>query len=104
MGAFSVAIEYREGEILVRPWGELDVMTAPTLEQALLGVIEKHRAILVDLSGVPFADCAGLRPLRRALEHGASGATSVRLVGARPKIERVLSLTGLRQPSSFSEG
>ncbi len=96
MGTFSVTIEHRGGTVLVRPSGELDLMTAPRLEQALVGVLEEHRAVLVDLSGVPFADCAGLRPIRRAMEGGTSNAAIVRMVGARPKVERVLRLTGFR--------
>ena len=96
MGPFSVTIEHRGGTVLVRPSGELDLMTAPRLEQALVGVMGEHQAVLVDLSGVPFADCAGLGPIRRAIEGAAANAATVRMVGVRPKVERVLRLTGFR--------
>jgi anti-sigma B factor antagonist len=96
MGPFRVMIEYREGAVLVRPSGELDVMTAPRLEQALAGVPDEHTVVLVDLSGVVFADCAGLRPIRRAVERRSGDAACVRIFGAPPRVERVLSLTGLR--------
>jgi anti-sigma B factor antagonist len=96
MGPFSVTIEPRGGAVLVRPSGELDVMTAPMLEQALARVVSEHRDVLIDLSGVVFADCAGLRPIRRAVERRSGDATSVRIFGAPPRVERVLGLTGLR--------
>jgi len=94
MGPFSVTIEPRGGAVLVRPAGELDVMTAPMLEQALAGVVREHRDVLIDLSGVVFADCAGLRPIRRAVEGRSGDATSVRIFGVPPRVERVLRLTG----------
>src|SRR3954469_24956444 len=97
MDPFRVTIEHREGRVLVRPSWELDVMTAPRLEHALAGVGGGCRVVLVDLSGVVFADCAGLRPIRRAVERGSANGTSVRIVGAAPRVERVLRLTGFRQ-------
>jgi anti-sigma B factor antagonist len=96
MGTFSVTIEHRGGTVLVRPSGDLDLLTAPRLEQALVGALREDRAVLVDLSDVPFADCAGLRPIRRAIEGSTASAAKVRMVGARPKVERVLRLTGFR--------
>ena len=104
MGPFRVMIEYREGAVLVRPSGELDVMTAPKLEQALAGVPDEHTVVLVDLSGVVFADCAGLRPIRRLLERGSGNAPSVRVVGTSPRIERVMRLTGFGRTPASREG
>ena len=101
MGPFRVMIEYRERAVLVRPSGELDVMTAPELERALASVPDEHTVVVVDLSGVVFADCAGLRPIRRRLERGSANAPSVRVVGTSPRIERVMRLTGFgRTPAS----
>lgn len=103
MGPFSVTIEHKDGMVLLRPSGELDVTTASQLERALAGVVGKHWAVVVDLSGVPFADCAGLRPLRWALQEGSENMTGVRVSGARPEVERVLRLTGLQRPLSVGD-
>lgn len=91
MAPLTVMIDHREGTVVVRPSGELDVMTAPALEHALAGVLGQHERVRIDLSGVVFADCAGLRPIRRAVER-----SSVRVFGATPRVERVLRLTGFR--------
>ena len=104
MGPFCVTIDHWEGAVLVRPSGELDVMTAPALEQALAGALGQQRDVLIDLSGVVFADCAGLRPIRRAVERPPDDATRVRIVGAPPRVERVLRLTGLRLAPRSEEG
>ncbi len=94
---FRVTYEHVGATILVRPSGDLDVMTAPQLSRVLDAVAAHDHAVVVDLSGVGFVDCAGLAPIRRALA-GGSNPTSVRLVGARPKVDRVLRLTGLGRP------
>src|SRR3712207_5885741 len=104
MAPFSVTIEHSEGAVLIRPSGELDVMTAPKLEQALAGLVGGYGVVLVDLSSVVFADCAGLRPIRRAVERGSGRATSVRVIGTPPRVERVLRLTGFRLTPCFSDG
>jgi anti-anti-sigma factor len=90
---FDVTVDSSEGTVLVRPSGELDVASAPTLWSALAGVSTSgHTAVVVDLSRLTFSDCAGLRPIRRALRQG----TDVELRDAVPAVRRVLELTGLR--------
>jgi anti-sigma B factor antagonist len=98
MGPFSVTIEHLDGTVVLRPLGELDLTTAQELQHALEDVVGKARSVVLDLGGVSFADCAGLRPIRRALQGGLDNVTSVRVFGARPRVERVLSLTGLQRP------
>jgi anti-sigma B factor antagonist len=74
--------------------GELDLASAPELERVLEAVIGDSSVVIVDLSGVTFVDCAGLRPVRRALREGGSLA-QVRLSGARPFVQRVVHTAGL---------
>jgi anti-anti-sigma regulatory factor len=54
MGDFSVAVEHVDGTVLLRPSGELDLATAPELQRALDGVVGKHWAVVLDLSGGHF--------------------------------------------------
>jgi anti-anti-sigma factor len=93
---FSMSIE-KLGEIVyVRPRGDLDVMTAPQLSRALDSVaVVGAGTVVVDLSRVTFVDCAGLAPIRRALA-AEPGRMRLRLVGAPPRVDRVMRLTGLR--------
>src|SRR5215212_590418 len=99
---FSVRIEQVDGTVVVRPSGELDVLTAPQLDRVLESVVGHFGAVVLDMSGVRFVDCAGLTPIRRALE--GQSRTSVRVVDAQPKVERVLRLTGLHRQVTASHG
>ena len=93
---FGVEVEHLDGRVTIRPSGELDLATAPMLERALDDVIDAGQAVVLDLCGVTFADCAGLEPVRWALHRWPSGR--IRIVGARRPVERVLTLTGMQEP------
>ncbi len=94
---FSVTTEHVNGTVLVRPSGELDALTAPQLARVLDGVMAHPATVVLDLSAVSFVDCAGLAPIRRALA-GGPDTNPMRVVGARPKVDRVLHLSGLKPP------
>jgi anti-anti-sigma factor len=98
---FGVVVEHLDGTVFVHLTGELDLATAPELEQVLDDVVARHSgAIMLDLSGLTFVDCAGLRPVHRVCSH----VSNVRIVGATPFVHRVLSLTGLEHPMADSNG
>ena len=92
---FDVEVEHLDGTVTLRPSGELDLATAPVLERALDGLIHGDHAVVLDLSGLTFADCAGLEPIRWALRRRAPGR--IRIVGARGAVERVLVLTDVQE-------
>lgn len=73
--------------------GELDLSTAPLLE-AQLAELEGLVSCVVDLHGLDFIDCSGLRPLvHLSQELSARGG---RLVVTRPKrlVAKVLDIAG----------
>jgi anti-anti-sigma factor len=94
---FDVAIEHLDGTVVVCPIGELDLATAPELERVLDRLSTEPFAVELDLSGLTFVDCAGLVPIRAALREASLLGRHVRLAGARPPVQRVLELTGLRE-------
>jgi anti-anti-sigma factor len=94
---FTIVVEHIDGTVLVCPVGELDLATAPVLEQVLETLVGGPPAIDFDLSGLTFVDCAGLRPLREALQRAPRSFTQLRLSAARPHVRRVLELTGLSE-------
>lgn len=79
----------------VRPVGEIDIATAPTLEAAIRRVAATgSRHIVVDLREVTFMDAAGARVLVEARERTARHGDRLSLVpGPRPA-RRPLELTG----------
>ena len=60
----TVCIRPGDGGTIVAISGEVDVCTEALLQQALLRIMREHGAkLLLDVSGVSFMDCAGLRAL-----------------------------------------
>lgn len=74
--------------------GELDLATAPGLERALQDALagDPGRDLIVDLDGVTFMDCAGLRPLLAVRNRVGD---RLRLGNLSPASARLLALTGL---------
>ena len=76
--------------------GQVDLATAPALEERLdAGIRESSGALVLDLSGVEFIDSTGLRVLLRA--RGLLGREDRALVVICPygAVRRVFELSGL---------
>ncbi|HQV71141.1 MAG TPA: STAS domain-containing protein [Thermoflexales bacterium] len=74
--------------------GRVDSMTAPELDTALKGLVEKgRRKIVIDLSKCQYVSSAGLRAMLSALKQVKGGGNLV-LVGASPQIRETLQLVG----------
>jgi anti-anti-sigma factor len=84
--------------LLVRCAGELSEGTIPQLEAQLRPYLERARSVMLDLSGVAFANSAGLRWLLQ-LDGGLRARQTPLRVLVRPgsRVERALSLTGYDQ-------
>ena len=103
MDHFELTVDSSDGTALVCPRGELDFASAPALWRALAWVLGSgHPAVVMDLSRLTFSDCAGLRPIRRAVREGAIVGTVVELRDAVPAVRRVLDLTGLGTPAALA--
>jgi len=89
---FAIDLEDREGRLLVTPRGELDMASAPELEQAIMPRLEGGAWVVLDLRSLDFIDSSGLRVVvgahRSAEENGArftcvrgnEGSTVARIV------------------------
>ena len=76
--------------------GEIDIFSAPGLRDELLRVIRRHGPQLVlDLAGVTFIDCAGVNVLLATRRRAGLEDGSVDVIGASPRVRRVISLLGL---------
>jgi anti-sigma B factor antagonist len=76
--------------------GELDVFTAPKLEEELSSQIEQGQSqLVVDLSGVTFLDSTGLGTMVKALKWVREKGGSLQVVAAEERIVKVFRITGL---------
>lgn len=90
---FEVQVEVAEDCTVCRPVGELDAYTVGDFREALGGVEESAR-LVVDLSGVPFMDSAGLGALIGGIRRVRDGGGAISVLCDRPAITRLLHTTG----------
>jgi len=77
-------------------FGELDVVTAPELEQMLREVLEQtHARAMLDLNGLSFVDSAGVSVLIKAKQRAEAHGRTLVLRRPTEQLERVFALVGL---------
>ncbi|WP_133915903.1 STAS domain-containing protein [Streptomyces sp. NBC_00582] len=76
--------------------GEIDLATAGSVADHLDAATASAAVdVLVDLRGVEFFDCSGLRVLCRAQDRAVRGGGRLRIVCDQPYLRRLLGATGL---------
>src|ERR687884_1495961 len=79
---FSITAGDRDGRAYLTLRGELDLATAPELEQLVNESLDAGNEVVVDLRGLEFMDSSGIRVLVAA--HARAGRVGTRLVIVRP--------------------
>ncbi|MGY0488639.1 STAS domain-containing protein [Streptomyces sp. WG-D5] len=79
--------------VLLRVNGELDLDTAPALDEALTSLHTRHCEL--DLAEVPFTDSTGINLLLRHHREAAEAGGSLRVVSVTRPVRRVLDISGL---------
>jgi anti-sigma B factor antagonist len=97
---FNVEVRREGGDAIVAVQGELDIATAPRLNEAVATALEGPPArLVIDLSATGFIDSSGIRALARA--HHDVESTPTRLMVVCPPenrdVHQVLTLVGLDQ-------
>ena len=95
---FETRFETRNDVARITLRGELDMATAPILEEHLSrsggnGTI----AVVLDLHGVTYVDSSGLRAFLRARDRARHDGHRLIFVGANEQVRRVLALTGTEE-------
>lgn len=76
--------------------GELDLWSAPMLDEQLQGVVDRATgSLIVDLSAVPLIDSVVLGVLVRHAKHLRAAGSELVLVTDDPRTVRVIEITGL---------
>jgi anti-sigma B factor antagonist len=90
----------RGGSLVLVVHGELDIVTSPLLDDALVGARRTDAAsIEVDLLAVSFIDSTGLHVLIKHAQ--AEGGRRVRVTKASPQVRRLFELSGVGDCLSF---
>jgi anti-anti-sigma factor len=102
---FGIQVDCRDGVARVALRGELDMATAPKLEEHLMLVEQDGvRAVLLDLRDLTFVDCAGLHTFLKAKSRAADNGHRFALVGAKDQLRRILDVTAAQGVMDEQEG
>ena len=94
----TLCVRPGDGGTIVAVSGEVDVCTEAPLQQVLLRIIRERSArLMLDLSGVSFMDCAGLRALLATRRCAELRGGSMRLIATSAAVRRIIELTGARE-------
>jgi len=92
----DVTTRQESGCTVVTVVGEVDVYTAPTLDEALSAALaEGNTCVVVDMAGVDFLDSTGLSVLVKALKRIREAEGSLDVVVSADRVAKVFRLTGL---------
>lgn len=93
--SITATVEDHDGFVVLSIGGEIDLVTAPALEEAIGGVVVDHPAgLIIDLSAVEFLGSVGLKILAATYEKLGDSA-EFGVVAQGPATRRPIHLTGL---------
>ncbi|WP_246398234.1 STAS domain-containing protein [Mycobacterium vicinigordonae] len=93
--SITATVSDHDGVVVLSIGGEIDLVTAPALEEAIGGVVaDNPGALIIDLSGVDFLGSVGLKILASTYEKLGDGA-GFGVVARGPATRRPIHLTGL---------
>ena len=94
---FAIEIDERDDRVLVVPRGELDMASAPELEQSIMPRLADGAWVVLDLRSLDFIDSSGLRVIvgaHRTAEDRGGRFTCVR--GAPgTTVHRIVEIAGI---------
>ncbi len=93
----TVDVRRHDGVVILQVTGEIDLLTAPRVEEAMTPLLrERPPVLVVDLSGVTFLASAGLKLLVAAQQASREG-TRIRVVASDQHTFRPIEMTGLTE-------
>ncbi len=98
----EIEIDRTDDYTVCRPVGELDAYTVGQFREALSDLSDTRR-LLIDLSGVPFLDSAGLGALIGGVRRAREGGGDVAVCCARTSVSRLLHTTGFDRVAMVAE-
>jgi anti-sigma B factor antagonist len=94
--------ETTDGFVICRPVGELDAFTVSQFRQTLSELASSPR-LVIDMSGIPFVDSAGLGALIGGIRRTRELGGDVAVACDRPTLVRLLRTTGFDRIVSVTE-
>jgi anti-sigma B factor antagonist len=100
-GTLHIDIAQRSGTTILRVLGEVDLATAPILDEQISAVEAGDAAtIVVDLDRVSFMDSSGLQVLLSHIFSKQNGSR-IRLTRGSPQVVRLFTVSGMLEQLPF---
>ena len=93
--ALTIEVRHEQGCAIVTAAGEIDYSAVIALRERLFDVAASGAPLVVDLDRVSCIDSVGLATLVGAANRAAAHGGSLQVACTRPKIRRLVRLTGL---------
>jgi anti-sigma B factor antagonist len=96
--SFELGVDSGDERVTFTPRGELDLATAPDMEEQVLSAVRAGgKAVVVDLRELTFMDSTGVRTIVAAHQVAEESGTDLRVV--RPSresaVSRVIEISGI---------
>jgi anti-anti-sigma factor len=96
MPSFDLRVVREAARTHIAPCGELDIATAPQLEEAIReATAGSAKELVLDLRALTFMDSTGLRALAQANAKAGDAGVALSIWRGPRQIERVLEISGL---------
>lgn len=92
---FSCGLRFGHRAAWIYPRGELDLDTAPQLEQRLGEALDSTRLVVIDLRGLEFMDSSGVHLIIEADARARREDRELVFVRGPDQVERLFDLVGL---------
>lgn len=90
--------ENKKGVVTLDFEGHIDMSSSPEVREALTAEFQKNKkAIIVDLSKVPYIDSSGIATLVEGLQWSHSSKNKFRLVGLNSAVRDIFEIARLLQ-------
>jgi anti-anti-sigma factor len=96
-GSFTISSQRLEQGIVVAPAGDVDLATAPIVEDELRRAEESEEVIVLDLAQVSFMDSTGLRMVITADQRARDRGGTLRIVHVPAPVRRLFDLVGIAE-------
>lgn len=93
--ANEVASEIRDGYVLVRLRGEVDLSWSQVVRRAVLDALDQGAAVGIDLSEVSYIDSSGIAALVEGFQRSRTRGSRFALVAVSDSVRAVLELARL---------
>jgi anti-anti-sigma factor len=97
-GVLSVQVEPRDGELVIRASGELDIASVKRLEDELFRALDSDvSAAILDLGGVSFIDSTGLRVLLMAAKLATANGKTLSMIRITGPVRAAMATSGVER-------